>query len=205
MAAPLIGVRKPTHLSFGTNTLHKMGRSEFERIQKRAKQQLDNKKDPTAYDIETMALQIAWLNWRYRDKRVYFALLGAPERDIAAFPPHDVDEGFLFYQHRGGIWSVAHITRHEPKDEVLMFDGISSLAPPAHDDEEWRIRDDEQRNERIDCLTDVVKTWLKGMSRCINIPFWDRGKFSDRDRDSTLSARCASHGRRRGLRIGLHI
>jgi hypothetical protein len=116
---------------------------------------------------------------------VYFALLGAPGRDIAAFPPHDVDEGFLFYQHRGGIWSVAHITRHEPKDEVLMFDGISSLAPPTHDDKEWRIRYGEQRNERIDCLTDVVKTWLKGMSRCINIPFWDSGKFSDRD--STLS------------------
>jgi hypothetical protein len=40
---------------------------------------------------------------KYRDKRVYFALLGALRRDIAAFPPHDVDEGFLFYQHQGGI------------------------------------------------------------------------------------------------------
>jgi hypothetical protein len=116
---------------------------------------------------------------------VYFALVNAPGKDIAAFPPQDVNEGFLFYRHQDGIWSVAHITRHERKDEVLMFDGISSLARPAHDDEEWCIRDDEERNERIGRLTAAVETWLEGMGRCINIPFWDSGKFSDRD--GTLS------------------
>ncbi len=38
-----------------------MGHSEFERIKEKAKQQLDDKKDRTACDIETMAIQIAWL------------------------------------------------------------------------------------------------------------------------------------------------
>lgn len=42
---------------------------------------------------------------------------------------------------------MAHITRHELQDSVLMFDEISSLAPPAYDDEEWCTRDDEDRNE----------------------------------------------------------
>ncbi|KAK4233951.1 hypothetical protein C8A03DRAFT_19069, partial [Achaetomium macrosporum] len=119
-----------------------MDRSEFKHIQDKAKQQLNIERDPIACDTETMALQIACLNRRYRDERVYFALLNAPGMDIAAFPPHDVDEGFLFYQHQDGIWSVAHITRQEAEDEVLMFDGISSLAPPARNDEESCIRDD---------------------------------------------------------------
>jgi hypothetical protein len=76
---------------------------------------------------------------------VYFALLDVPGIDIAAFPPREVDEGFLFYRHQDGIWSVAHITRQEAEDEVLMFGGISSLAPPAQDDKEWCIRDDAER------------------------------------------------------------
>lgn len=32
-------------------------------------------------------------------------------------------------------------------DEVLMFDGFSSLAPPDHDDEEWCIEDDKERKD----------------------------------------------------------
>ncbi|KAL2193977.1 hypothetical protein P885DRAFT_80752, partial [Corynascus similis CBS 632.67] len=67
-----------------------------------------------------------------------------------------------------GMWSVAHITCHEPKNEVLMFDGISSPARPAQNDEGLRIQDDEERNERIGRLTAA-----------------DSGKFSDRD--GTLS------------------
>ncbi|KAJ4305949.1 hypothetical protein N0V88_000739, partial [Collariella sp. IMI 366227] len=76
-----------------------------------------------------------------------------------------------------GMPSVAHITRQKAEEEVLMFDGISSLAPPAQDDEE--------RKARIGGLIAAVETWLIGMGRCINIPFWDSGKFSDRD--DTLS------------------
>ncbi|KAK4119261.1 hypothetical protein N657DRAFT_637435 [Parathielavia appendiculata] len=67
------------------------------------------------------------------------------------------------------------------KTRSSMFDGISSLARPAHDDEKWCMRDDEGRNERIGRPTAAVETWLIGMGRCINIPFWDRSKFSDRD------------------------
>jgi hypothetical protein len=178
MAAPLIGVYKPAHLSFGTDTVCQMGRSEFERIQHKAKQQLDDEKDPIVCDIETMPLQTAWLNWQYQNERAYFALLDAPGRDIAAFPPDDVDEGFLFYQHQDGMWSVAHITHYEPKDEVLMLDGISGLAGSAQNDEGLRIQDDEERNGRIGGLTAAVKTWLIGMGQCIDIPFWDSGRFS---------------------------
>ncbi|KAL2127440.1 hypothetical protein VTI74DRAFT_10744 [Chaetomium olivicolor] len=161
-----------------------MDRTEFERIEVKAKQQLDHQNDPAACDIEAMALQVAWLNRRYREESVYFALLDVPDMDIAAFPPCNVGESFLFYRHHDGIWSAAHITRQEAGDEVLMFDGISSLAPAGHD-EEWCIRDDEERNARIGRLTAAIETWLNGMRRCINIPFWDSGDFSDRD--STLS------------------
>lgn len=59
-----------------------------------------------------------------------------------------------------------------------MFDKISSLAPPDHDDEEWRIRGNEEGNERIPCSTTAVKIWLIGVDRCISIPVWGRSKFS---------------------------
>ncbi|KAJ4307319.1 hypothetical protein N0V88_000702 [Collariella sp. IMI 366227] len=137
MAAPLIGVRKPAYLSFGTNTVRQMNRGKFERIQAKAKQQLDDDNGPAACDRETVALQIAWLNRQYLNKSVYFALLDAPGMGIAAFPPHEVDEV------------------------------------------------DEERKARIGGLIAAVETWLIAMGRCINIPFWDSGKFSDRD--GTLS------------------
>jgi hypothetical protein len=80
---------------------------------------------------------------------------------------------------------MAHITRHDTEDEVLMCDGISSLARPARNDEGLRIQDDKERKVWIGRLTAEVKAWLIGMGRCINIPFWDNSKFSDRD--GTLS------------------
>ncbi|KAJ4288304.1 hypothetical protein N0V88_007342 [Collariella sp. IMI 366227] len=76
---------------------------QFELIQAKAKQQLDDDNGPAACDRETVALQIAWLNRQYRMKSMYFALLDAPGVGISAFPPHEVDEGFLFYQHQDGI------------------------------------------------------------------------------------------------------
>jgi hypothetical protein len=80
-----------------------MNRNEFKRIQAKAKQQLDDQKDPAACDIETMALQIAWLNQRYREKSVYFTLLDVPDMDIVAFTAPNIGEGFLFYRHQNGM------------------------------------------------------------------------------------------------------
>ncbi|KAL2015083.1 hypothetical protein VTK56DRAFT_6333 [Thermocarpiscus australiensis] len=127
-----------------------------------------------------MALQIAWLNRRYRNEGVYFALLNTPGMGIAAFPPHNVEKGFLFYQHHGGIWSVAYITRCGPTDKVLLFDGISTLAR-VPEDEEFFLQDDEERNNRQIRLVAAVETWLVSIGRCINIPFWDTNVFSSRD------------------------
>ncbi|KAL2015040.1 hypothetical protein VTK56DRAFT_6432 [Thermocarpiscus australiensis] len=171
MAAPLIG----------------MDRDRFERIKAKAKQQLDDDDSRAACDAETMALQIAWLNRQYQPKQkqannegVYFALLNTPGMDIAAFPPHDVEEGFLFYQHHGGIWSVAYITRRGPTDKVFLFDGISTLAR-VPEDEEFFLRDDKERNNRQNRLVAAVETWLASIGRCINIPFLDTNVFSSRD------------------------
>ena len=51
-------------------------------------------------DTETIALMVvACLNHKYRDKRVYFALLNTPGIDIATIPTLDVDKVFLFYRH----------------------------------------------------------------------------------------------------------
>lgn len=77
-----------------------------------------------------MALQIAWLNRRYREKSVFFALLEAPGMDIAAFPPCNVGEGFLFYRHEDGIWSVAHITCREAYRDVHVIQVLLSQQFP---------------------------------------------------------------------------
>ncbi|KAL2015272.1 hypothetical protein VTK56DRAFT_5928 [Thermocarpiscus australiensis] len=167
MAAPLIG----------------MDRSEFERIQDKAKQQLDDQKDTTACDIGTMALQIAWLDRRYHEKSVYFALLNVPGMDIATFHPTTLITGSSSTGTRTAYsrWPTSPATRLKMRSSCSTGSAIwPLLAPPGHD-EEWCIRDDEERNARIDRLTAAVETWLNGMRRCINIPFWDSAKFSDRD------------------------
>lgn len=83
-------------------------------------------------DTKTMALEIAWLNDRYRDQGVYFALLRVQGLDLEAFPAPQVKKTFLFHQHQG-IWSVACIKRRP--DQVIMFDGTSEkLSDRLHED-----------------------------------------------------------------------
>ncbi|KAK4031522.1 hypothetical protein C8A01DRAFT_42038, partial [Parachaetomium inaequale] len=101
-------------------------------------------------DTETMALQIAWLNDRYRSQSVYFALLGAPGLDLEAFPAPQVKKTFLFLQHQG-IWSVACVKRWP--DQVIMFDGTSEK--PSE-----RLREDRHRCIRLKDLRDAVKGQL---------------------------------------------
>jgi hypothetical protein len=121
----------------------------FERVKAKAVSQLTYGNNENC-DTETMALEIAWLNDRYRDKSVYFALLGAPGLDLEAFPAPQVKKTFLFQQHQG-IWSVACVKRRP--DEVIMFDGTSEKPSK-------RLGEDEHRGFRLQRLHHAVKGQL---------------------------------------------
>lgn len=101
-------------------------------------------------DAETMALEIAWLNDRYRGQGAYFALLGAPGFDLEAFPAPQIKKTFLFHQHQG-IWSVACVKRRP--DQVIMFDGTSEKPSD-------RLHEDRHRGIRLQGLHHAVKGQL---------------------------------------------
>ncbi len=101
-------------------------------------------------DTKTMALEIAWLNDRYRGQGVYCALLGVQGLDLEAFPAPQVKKTFLFHQHQG-IWSVACVERWT--DQVIMFDGTSKK--PSN-----RLSEDQHRGIRLQRLHQAVKDQL---------------------------------------------
>ncbi|KAK3898541.1 hypothetical protein C8A05DRAFT_37875 [Staphylotrichum tortipilum] len=121
----------------------------FESVKDKAVSQLTYWNDKNC-DVETMALEIAWLNNRYRDEGVYFALLRAEGLDLEAFPAPQVKKTFLFHQHQG-IWSVACVKRRP--DQVIMFDGTSEKPSD-------RLNEDRQRGIRLQRLYHAVKGQL---------------------------------------------
>ncbi|KAH6614535.1 hypothetical protein B0J18DRAFT_439596 [Chaetomium sp. MPI-SDFR-AT-0129] len=155
-----------------------MDRERFEHIKDKAMRQL-SPDNPTCCDAETMALMVACLNHRYRGNSVYFALLDTPGMDTTTFPVLDVDKVFLFYHHGNSFWSVAYIARWVP--EVTMFDGISMLPRKVAKDEEYSLRDDEERKVRIDRLIAATVAHLRNVGDCIDIQFYDNLTFGDTD------------------------
>lgn len=155
-----------------------MDRERFGHIKDKAMRQL-SPDNPTYCDAETMALMVACLNHRYRGNSVYFALLDTPGMDTTTSQIRDVDKVILFYHHGNSFWSVAYIARRVP--EVTMFDGISMLPRMVAKDEEYSLRDDEERKVRMDRLTAATEAHLKNVGDCIHIPFYDSPILGDTD------------------------
>ncbi|KAL2168266.1 hypothetical protein VTG60DRAFT_234 [Thermothelomyces hinnuleus] len=82
----------------------------------------------------------------------------------------------------GVVFSERLVTNGD--DLLEQRDGLFDLAVGSND-EGLYIQDDKERKARIGRLTAVVKAWLTGMGRYINIRFLDSNKFSARN--GTLS------------------
>ncbi len=132
----------------------------FKRVKDKAESQLTYRNNKNC-NAETIALQIAWLNDRYRDQGVYFALFRAQGLDLEAFPAPQVKKTLLFYQHQG-IWSVAYVKRRP--DQVIMFDGTSEKPSD-------RLDEDRHRGDRLQSLHHAVKDQLArlGMPDAVNV------------------------------------
>jgi hypothetical protein len=122
-------------------------------------------------DSETMALMVACLNHKCRGKSVYFSLLNTPGIDTATFLAPDVGKVFLFYRYDNGFWSVAYIARQLPT--VTIFDGTSTLPSRVGEDEEYNLRDDEERRMRVDYAMTAIEAHLTIVGDRVDIPFHD--------------------------------
>ena len=126
-----------------------MDEQEFAQLKAKAISQT-NVNNKQHSDAETMGLQIAWLNFRYRGRGVYFALLDEPGLDLQTFPAPEGSLAFIFYKHQH-VWTVARVKRFEAK--FTMFDGLSAKQPN-------RLHEDHCRTERLQHLAVAVRRHL---------------------------------------------
>ena len=136
-----------------------MDEQEFARIKAKAMAQSDDN-NMTHSDNETMALQISWLNSRYRGQGAYFALLDEPGLGLETFPVPDGYLVFLFRRHQQ-VWSVARVKRYKPK--VTLFDSVT--AKPPH-----RLQEDSARAERLQHLAAAVRRHLPLLRMPATVP-----------------------------------
>lgn len=65
--------------------------------------------------------------------------------------------------------------------EVTVFNGISILPRKVAKDEEYRLRDNDERKVRIDRLTAAIGAYLRNVDDRIATPFYDSQILGDVD------------------------
>ncbi|KAL2016472.1 hypothetical protein VTK56DRAFT_3493 [Thermocarpiscus australiensis] len=145
--------------------LKNIDRETFKRIQCKAKMQMANL---TTWDHEMMALMIGWLNWRYKNRAVYFGLLNEPGMGMDSVDMPEATKQFFLFHRLNGIWSVAALLKDPAR--IFLFDGVTTM--PVN------MANDKARKERLHNLQAAITAEIE----CAKlVPITDRSIFGHGD------------------------